>query len=239
MTRLLLLACCLAFCFGPALPGVAQLVSIESFPVDHKEPITIRVLSGKDGQPIANLRLILLAGYTESDIAHRFWHEEAVTNAFGETRLPRPLVNFPFLQAVTVRAKLCQANARGELYKIGRIRSEGWSAPDHCGLARAADEPGVLTLFARQGGKPDAALPSVDYASLGIPSASAAAPADSALHPPSHANEIEALLEHEPLKCEPPKHEQLEHKPSPAPTRQSSGTAAAADSYSELCVPDR
>jgi hypothetical protein len=235
MTRLLVLAFCpVFFYFATALPGVAQLVSIESFPVDHKEPITIRVLDGKDGQPIANLRLILLAGYTESDIAHRFWHEEAVTNAFGETRLPRPLVNFPFLQAVTVRAKLCQATAHGELYKIGRIRSEGWSAPDHCGFIHAADESGVLTLFARQGGKPDAALPSVDYASLGIPSASAAAPADSAAHPPSHPNEIESLLQHGPLKCEPPKHE-----PSPARASQSSGTAAPSDSYSEMCVPDR
>jgi hypothetical protein len=241
MTRLLLLAFCPAFYFATVLPGAAQLVSIESFPVDHEEPITIRVLNGKDGQPIANLRLVLLAGYSESDIAHRFWHEEAVTDAFGETRLPRPLVNFPFLQAVTVRASLCQTTPRGEFYKIGRIRSEGWSAPDHCGFVHAGHEPGVLTLFVRQGGTPDAhaAPPSLDFASLDMPSASALGPANSLSRPLSHANEIETLLEHEPIKSEPPKHEPSEREPSPAPTRRPSGTATPADSYSEMCVPDR
>lgn len=235
MTRLLFFVLCLGF----ALSTNAQPSSVESFPADHKEPITIRVLNGKDGQPIPNLRLILLAGYTESDIAHRFWREEAITNSFGETRLPRALVNFPFLEALLVKAKLCQANLRGDLYKIGRIRSDGWTAPDHCGLIHSVDEPGVLTLFARQNGKSDshAALPSVDYAFLDDPLVSALIPTDSASYPPSHVNEIQSLLEHEPRKCELPKHEPPEQELSPSPGP--SGTVTPADSYTEMCVPDR
>ena len=238
MTRLPFLALCLS----SALPGAAQLASIESFPVDHQEPITIRVLNGKDGQPIPNLRMVLLAGYTEGDIAHRFWREEAITNSSGEARLPRPLVNFPFLEASPVRAKLCQAGARGELYKIGRIRSDGWTAPNHCGFLHVADEPGVLTLFARQGEGPGAhaAHPSVDCAFLNTASAAASAPADSASHPPSHANEIESLQEHEPLAHELLDHEPSKQEPSPAaPAPKPSGTAAPVDAYNEMCAPDR
>jgi hypothetical protein len=201
MTRLLLLVCCLLLALsGSALPLAAQLASVEAIPVDHKEPITIRVLDGRDGRPIPNLRLALRAGYTENDIARRFWREEAMTNADGEARLPSTLANFPFLDAILARARLCQSSADGAVYKIGLIRSEGWLAPNHCGVVAIENQPGVLTLFATQRGKPEtssAPEPSTIGQPLNFSPASSGAPTGPRAGQPPEPNEIESLLGHD------------------------------------------
>lgn len=178
---------------GLALPAAAQMASIEAFPVDHKEPITIRVLNGKSGQPMPNVRLVLLAGYQESDIRDEIWSGEVMTNEDGQVLLPRPLMNLAFLEASLVRVKLCQHSAHGELYAIERIRRDGWNAPNRCGVVSIANAPGVLTLFARPHGpskKNAALLAKTAPERLDFPLA--------AQTEASHTNEIQTLLELEP-----------------------------------------
>lgn len=146
------------------------LAACESFPVEHRGPITVRVLNGRSGQPLARARLMLLAGYGERDIEQRLWREEAVTDATGQALVPRALRDFPFLAVRVAKAKLCQDTSHGETYNVERIRGEGLHAPNDCGIVTVSDTPEVLVVFAR-GGPGEAPIqaatpePRVDFAS--------------------------------------------------------------------------
>lgn len=127
--------------------GFGVLLAVcESFPVEHREPLTVRVLNGQNGQPLVHLQLALSAGYTGADIEKRLWRDEVVTDAAGEARVPRVLSNLPFLRVKVKQAKLCQGTVT---YTVERIRGEGLNAPNHCGFVTVAEAPGVLVVFAR------------------------------------------------------------------------------------------
>ncbi len=111
------------------------------------------MLSGKSGAALAHQRLTLVAGYDARDLEQRLWTEETVTDAAGETAVPLALGNFPFLQVKVAKTKLCQETSRGEVYNLGRVRSQGFSAPNHCGFVTVADAPRVLVVFVRRGAR--------------------------------------------------------------------------------------
>ncbi|MGB9078558.1 MAG: hypothetical protein WCC26_17100 [Terracidiphilus sp.] len=126
----------------------------EVIPFDHREPIQIRVLDGKSGQPIPHVRLIFTAGYTDGDLRRRLWREESATDLRGQAQLPRPLANFPFLRITLHGAGQCPG--QGETpYNVARIRSEGMSAPNRCGFIGTEEAAGTLTLFARSSNSSD------------------------------------------------------------------------------------
>jgi hypothetical protein len=140
-----------------ALLFVAGLVALaaqasgadETFPVVHNEPITIRVLSGKTGRPLAHARLLLAAGYDWRDLQLGMWHEEALTDGNGKARLPDTLANLPFLRIRLARRHLCQADSRAATYSVERIRRDGLSTPDRCGYAAVEDAPGIFIVYAK------------------------------------------------------------------------------------------
>jgi len=152
--------------------GLGTILALvgESFPVEHREPITVRVLNGKNGLPLAGARLTLIAGYTGRDLEQKLWRDEVVTDASGEARLPLLLANFPFLVVRVAKARMCQETSHGEMYGIERIRSVGQNAPNHCGASAVAETPRVLVVFARVAGKAEAIPPAaaiearLDYA---------------------------------------------------------------------------
>jgi len=137
--------------------GLAALLEAcgQTFPVEHSEPLIVRILNGKSGKPLPRARLTLAAGYTERDLGQRLWRDEAVTDAEGEARVPRVLGNFPFLQVHLAKAKLCQDTSRGEAYSVERVRSTGLNAPNHCGVIDVAETPRVLVVFIRSRREPD------------------------------------------------------------------------------------
>jgi hypothetical protein len=139
-------------CAGLAPQLVAQPGAVESIPADHPEPITIRILNGKNGLPLPHLHLALIAGYDERDIRHHLWGEEVSTDSSGEARLPQGLVDFGFLQVSLRKAKACRRNPQGERYNLATIRRDGLSTPNDCSILRMLDRPGVLTIFARSAG---------------------------------------------------------------------------------------
>jgi hypothetical protein len=73
------------------------------------------------------------------------------TDSSDEARLPQGLVDFAFLQVWLRKVKACQRNSQGELYNLVRIRRDGFSTPNNCGIIRVLDRPGVLTIFTRSG----------------------------------------------------------------------------------------
>ena len=203
----------------------------QAIPVDHPEPMTIRILNGRNGLPLPHLHAILFAGYDDRDIRHQSWREEVFTDTSGEARMPKSLVDFAFLQVSLRSAKACQRSAREELYNLDRIRRDGFSAPNDCGIVRVVDAPGVLTIFAKPDGDfngnanavrmPDASRIVAesnppDTAQQGIATQSAL--------PASQANEIKSLIGHSPGRAS-------NHSPQ--------GTAALPDSYDEMCQPER
>jgi len=135
--------------------GALWAVAGESFPVVHRELITVRVLNGRSGKPLAHRRITLIAGYNEKDLRQKLWGEEAVTDAIGEVRVPRVLGDFSFLEVRVAKAKLCQGTSRGEMYNVSRIRREGLNAPNRCGLVTVAQTLGVLVVFAGGQGEAD------------------------------------------------------------------------------------
>jgi hypothetical protein len=121
----------------------------ESFPVVHNEPITVRILGGKNGQPLAHLHLVLLAGYNQSDLRDQLYRTEVLTDAQGQARLPRQLANLPWLQVWVAMKPLCQAKPRGDSFSVDLIRRDGLSAPNRCGTVTVEETPGVFTVFVK------------------------------------------------------------------------------------------
>jgi hypothetical protein len=218
-------------CAGLALQLVAQPGAVESIPADHPEPITIRILNGKNGLPLPHLHLAVIAGYDERDIRHHLWGEEVSTDCSGEARLPQGLVDFGFLQVSLRKAKACQKNSEGARYNLATIRRDGLSPPNDCGILRVLDRPGVLTIFARSGGDWywGASASGAEYASRFVvertlpDSVLPSTPVQSPV-PANRENELESLIGHSPAGASDP---------------AAVGTDALPDSYEEMCQPER
>jgi len=150
----------LALCLvtGMALLTTTICRADEVFPVVHNEPISIRVLGGKNGLPLAHLHLVLIAGYDQSGLRDQLFREEAITNAQGQAQLSNQLTNLPWLQVWVNKKPLCQANPRKASFSMERIRRDGLSAPNRCGTITVEDAPGVFTVFVKGKGKAPVAL---------------------------------------------------------------------------------
>ncbi len=138
---------------GTALLAASLSSVAESFPVVHNEPITVRILGGKNGLPFAHLHLVMLGGYDRSDLHDQFYRAEALTDARGQARLPKQLANLPWLQVWVTKKPLCQAKPRRDSFSVALIRRDGLSTPNRCGTATVEDAPGVFTVFVKGKGK--------------------------------------------------------------------------------------
>ncbi len=142
-----------------AASGAGESGAVESFPVVHNEPVTVRILGGKDGRPLGRLHLILIAGYDQRDLSEQLYHAEVLTDADGRARLPKQFANLPWLQVWVGKKPLCQAHPRKAGFSVELIRRDGLSAPNRCGKATVEDAPGVFTVFVKDKGAPPAAVP--------------------------------------------------------------------------------
>jgi hypothetical protein len=252
MVRFFAASAALALAFAAAF-GFGEVL-----PVDHREPITVRVLSGRSGLPLAHMRLVLVAGYDERDLARGLWLEEAATNADGEALVPRSLVNFPFLLVSLKKAKPCSSRI---VFNMGRIRNDGFNAPNHCGTKTQAELRGTLTIFAREDAAPPSDAPA---ARRPVPSGlenteqaksidpSEAALAQNFIQFPTELNqlpnELETLRDRESAAPRFPMAVQsltqgqtipaLQETPVLAP-QDARGTGDSSDAYQEMCLPER
>lgn len=121
----------------------------ERFPVMHSEPITVRILGGKDGRPLGRLHLVLIGGYDQRDMREELFREEVLTDARGQARLSNQLANLPWLQVWVGSKTLCQSHPRITGFSVDLIRSDGLSTPNLCGKATVPDTPGVFTVFVK------------------------------------------------------------------------------------------
>jgi hypothetical protein len=137
------------FAAGIALVTAAMSGAAESYPVVHKEPIIIRILSGTDGQPFVRQHLTLIAGYDQRDMREQLFREEVLTDEQGQVRLSNQLANLPWLQVWVGKKPLCQGNPRSASYSVELIRRDGLSAPNRCGMATVENKPGVFTVFVK------------------------------------------------------------------------------------------
>jgi hypothetical protein len=149
----------LTFGAGLALLAASVCSADEPTAVVHNDPITVRILGGKNGRPLAHVHLSLVAGYTQRDIRLQLWHEDAITDDQGNARLAKPLENLPFLQISVAKNRICQARFSSPSYSVERIRRDGLSTPNHCGIVTVQDAPGVFTVFVKT--KDKAPLPVV------------------------------------------------------------------------------
>jgi hypothetical protein len=152
----------LAFCLGSRLLLLAAQVrgADETFPVVHNDPITIRILDGTDGRPLAHAHLSLVAGYNQRDHHLEMWHEDALTDDHGRARFPDALANLPFLQIRVAKQHICQPDSGSATFNVDRIRRDGLSTANRCGTATVEDAPGVFTVFVKiKNAAPKPALP--------------------------------------------------------------------------------
>jgi hypothetical protein len=134
-----------------ALLASARCLADEDFPVVHHEPITVRVLDGKTGDPQPGAHVILTGGYAPRDLALGLWQEEAVTDANGGVQLSDALRNLPLLHIHVLKLQACALNA-GSRWNLERIRLTGMSAANRCGSFVAVNAPGVFNVSVK--GKP-------------------------------------------------------------------------------------
>ena len=139
----------LSLAAGMALLTATLCGVAETFPVVHNEPITVLILGGKDGQPLAHLHLVLLGGYDQRDLHDQLFRAEVLTDPQGQAQLPGQLANLPWLQVWVAKKPLCQAKPRGDRFSVELIRRDGLSAPNRCGTATVEDAPGVFTVFVK------------------------------------------------------------------------------------------
>ncbi|MDR3752634.1 MAG: hypothetical protein P4K93_14150 [Terracidiphilus sp.] len=130
----------------PAFVGRAQQ---NSLPVVHPEPITIRILDGKGGAPLAHVHLQVAAGYDGRDVRLGLWSEEVITDGQGRASLPGSLKNFSLVAVWVAKHKLCAAHGRSTYMNLDDIRNQGLNTPNRCGTTVVAETPGVLNVFAK------------------------------------------------------------------------------------------
>ncbi len=131
----------------------------ETFPQVHNEPITIRILDGKDGHPISHVHLTLIAGYSHRDLHLGMWHADLLTNNLGKVRLPDVMANLPFLQISVEKRHMCQSGSGAATFSVESIRRDGLSTPNRCGFVAAESAPGILAVFVRDGRVASQTLP--------------------------------------------------------------------------------
>jgi len=136
--------------------GLALFCSLASraneiFPSIHNEPITVQVLSGKDGKPVPHAHLLVVAGYDQEDLRLRLWQNEILTDAEGKVLLSKPVGNLPLLQVWVTKAPLCQESPRKTSFSVEEIRRDGLSTPNRCGIATVTDRAGIFTVFVKPG----------------------------------------------------------------------------------------
>jgi hypothetical protein len=130
-----------------ALPG-SMGKSEQSLPAIHPEPITIRILNGKDGAPLAHVHLLFVAGYDDRDLRLGFWSGEAMTDAKGRASLPGALRDFSLVAVRVAKRRLCATHGRSLDINLDNVRYGGLSTANRCGNLMFADQPGILTVFA-------------------------------------------------------------------------------------------
>lgn len=157
-----------------------------SEPVVHHEPITVRVLDGRGGVPLARVHLMLIAGYDERDLHQGLWQEEAVTNGAGFARVPDSLVNFPYLQVVVARHRMCIGDVSQSRFSMERIRFAGLNSPNRCGVLTVENLSGVFVIFAKAK-RSDRRPVKREVLQVAAASPEAAAPV-APIYPPSLAN---------------------------------------------------
>jgi hypothetical protein len=142
----------LSFCAAAALLSPLGRAD-EVFPVVHNEPITVKILSGRDGQPQPQVRVVLLGGYTRRDLALGQWREDGVTDEAGSLLLSNGLRNLPLLRVEVLHGHACAQGAGGTPFSVELVRQGGLSGVNRCGFAFAENVAGVLTLYVK-GRKP-------------------------------------------------------------------------------------
>jgi hypothetical protein len=127
----------------PAQKATAQT----SIPVIHPEPITIYLVDGQDGHPMAHLHAVLAAGYDRTDVERHLWHEAVMTDEQGAIRIPATLLNLPWLRVLLPKSSACKQDPSTQIFSVERMRNDGLSAPNRCGTMTVIDRPGVFTVF--------------------------------------------------------------------------------------------
>lgn len=121
----------------------------EVFPVVHNQPVVVRVLDGKSGDPQARRRVALTGGYDQRDLDLGQWHEEALTDNDGNVRLSNELRNLPLLHVEVLQSHACEPNANHVAVSVEQVRLNGLSGANRCGTAVAVNAPGVLNVFVK------------------------------------------------------------------------------------------
>lgn len=137
-----------------ALLSSATKCASESFPVIHTAPITVRILGGKDGQPLGRVHLTLIGGYDPRDMRQELFREEVLTDPHGQIQLSNQLANLPWLQVWVGKRSLCQQNPRSASFSVDLMRRSGLTTPNRCGKATVEDHPGVFTVLVKGNGAP-------------------------------------------------------------------------------------
>jgi hypothetical protein len=131
------------------LRAIPAFAAGEVFPVVHNEPIAVRVADGNSGKPLSNQHVLLVAGYDRRDLDLALWREEGVTDAEGKVRLSNALRNLPLLRVEVLRRHICAPGAGDAAFSVERIRLNGLSGANRCGITTLVDVPGVLTVFVK------------------------------------------------------------------------------------------
>jgi hypothetical protein len=121
----------------------------EVFPVDHNEPITVRVLDAKGGRPLARAHVVLVGGYNPRDLRLGLSRQEALTDSDGAVHVTNALRNLPLVKVEVAKQRICGPQGCGAPFSVELIRRDGMSASNRCGTAEVKDEAGVLTVFVK------------------------------------------------------------------------------------------
>jgi hypothetical protein len=139
----------LSFCAAAALLVPTLCTAGEVFPAVHSEPITVRLLSGRDGRPQPWMHVVLIGGYDRRDLARGQWREEGMTDALGNLRLSNGLRNLPWLQLSVRNGHACAPGAARAVFSLELIRRDGVSVANRCGGEAIPNSPGVLTFYVK------------------------------------------------------------------------------------------
>lgn len=116
---------------------------------DKIQEITVEVLDGRNGKPMADQHVLVFIGVTSAAVRSHAQHTGVTTGKDGNAALAIFPAKTMWLQVFMDGRIPCFADPNGASFSVDKIMSQGLVTPNTCSSLVRAPSPGHFIIFAR------------------------------------------------------------------------------------------
>jgi hypothetical protein len=116
---------------------------------EGSQGITIQVLDGRNGKPLADQRVLVFTGLSNSAVKNHAADTEVTTDKYGIGTLTIYPAETQWLQVFADGRTLCYPDPNDSSFSVSDIISKGLATPNDCSKLVRESSPGHFIIFAR------------------------------------------------------------------------------------------